>query len=77
LAAAEAAEDREEAAWGKEVAAGKAVDAAWDRVADAVWVVAADAVWGEAAAPLALAASVSAPTAVRLSHISQVYLALR
>jgi len=56
----------------------KAADVAWDKaaVADEVWVVGVDAVWGAVAAPLAPAASVSVPIAVRLFHISKVYLAL-
>ena len=45
--------------------------------ADKVWDVGVDVVWGAVAVPLVPAASVSVPIAVRLFHISKVYLALR
>ena len=57
----------------------KAAVVAWDRVAvaDEVWVVGVDVVWGAVDVPLVPAASASVPIAVRLFHISKVYLALR
>lgn len=74
-----AADKAAEVVKAREVAADKAADVAWDRaaVADEVWVVEVDAVWGAVAALLVPAASVSVPIAVRLFHISKVYLALR
>ena len=62
----------------KAVAVVKAAVVAWGRVAvaDEVWVVGVDAVWDTVAVLLVPEASVSVPIAVRLFHISKVYLAL-